>query len=116
MFRNFWKQLRRSSRVSRPMRNRPWKGRFLMFVLALAPCLVVGPHKASAGFVVNYSVASTGQTAIADFEFRDADSLVVILTETTPAERSALAGAGAVLTKLAFHLPDGQTSGGQVVI
>src|SRR5262249_50300459 len=69
-----------------------------------------------AGVLVDYSVASTGQIATADFSFADSSSLVIVLTETTPVAASHLSGAGAILTRLGFHLPAGQLNGGAVEI
>jgi hypothetical protein len=73
-------------------------------------------HAAVGGLVVNYSVATTGQTATADYSFADPETLVVLLTETTPGAASLLSGGGAVLTALGFPLPAGAVTGGTVQI
>lgn len=61
----------------------------------------------------------TGQTATADFSFVDSTTLRIALAETTPAGDSALEGSLAILTAIAFKLPDAVVitgSGHSVVI
>lgn len=83
--------------------------------LCIANAALAAPT-ASAAFLVNYTVESTGQTASAEFTFTGPGSLAIVLRETTPSAVSALTGGSAVLTRLGFHLPTGQLGGGAVQI
>lgn len=65
---------------------------------------------------VDYDVATTGQSARAGFEFRDASTLQISLFETTPAGDSSLTGGSAILTSLGFLLPRVQIAGGSAVL
>ena len=48
---------------------------------------------------VDYDVAATGQSARAGFQFLDASTLQISLSETTPAGASSLTGGSAILTE-----------------
>jgi hypothetical protein len=66
---------------------------------------------ASAGdaLTVNNTVfapSPTTQTASADFSFVDPTTLQIVLIETTPSGDSAIVGDLAILTAIAFKLPD----------
>ena len=63
---------------------------------------------------VDYDVAATGQSARAGFQFLNASTLQISLSETTPAGASSLTGGSAILTSLGFLLPRVQIAGGSV--
>jgi hypothetical protein len=71
---------------------------------------------------INYSVdipSPTGQTASADFSFVNATTLQIVLTETTPPGDSTATAGSAILTAIAFKLPDTAviaTSGGHSAV
>src|SRR5262245_15393281 len=85
--------------------------------LALAACALVAATPAHAVPVtVNYTIAGTGQTASASFEFVNGSRLQIALAETTPSGRSGLEGGNAILTSLGFLLPRVQIVGGSVKV
>jgi hypothetical protein len=84
---------------------------------ALAACaLVAATHAYAIPVTVNYTIAGTGQTASARFEFVNGSMLQITLAETTPAGTSSLNGGGAILTSLGFLLPRVQIVGGSVTV
>ena len=74
--------------------------------VTIAVTLVFGVSGASVASVLIPYIASTRQTAQADFVFDDDTHLRITLTETTPATASTLASAAAILTSIGFRLPD----------
>jgi hypothetical protein len=80
-----------------------------------AALLAVTAARAAPVFV-DYDVAATGQSARAGFEFLDAATLQITLSETTPAGASSLTGGSAILTSLGFLLPRVQIAGGSVSV
>ena len=73
--------------------------------ISLAVTILFGLFGVSSGLTLNY-LASTGQTASADFSFISATQLQIILTETTPAATFTGDSAGGILTSIGFLLPD----------
>lgn len=73
----------------------------LALVLSLAPAVEA--------LTIDYTVfapAPTTQTASADFSFLNPTTLQIVLTETTPDGDSAITGSLAILSAIAFKLPD----------
>lgn len=77
--------------------------------LIWALTLVLGVARAGDALTINYTVfvpSPTTQTAAADFIFLDPTTLEITLSETTPTGDSAIVGDLAILTAIAFKLPD----------
>lgn len=91
-------------------RRRGWRtrSRFSRFGVSfgILTALTIAPQPSFGSVQVNYTVGMTGQTASADFSFLDDETLVIVLTETTPAATSPLLGDAATLVRLGFQLTD----------
>jgi hypothetical protein len=81
---------------------------------AVAGALLTATSARAVPVFVDYDVAATGQSARAGFEFLNASTLQISLSETTPAGASSLTGGSAILTSLGFLLPRVQIAGGSV--
>ena len=86
----------------------------VLFAAAVAGALLAATSARAVPVFVDYNVAATGQSARAGFEFLNASTLQISLSETTPAGASSLTGGGAILTSLGFLLPRVQIAGGSV--
>ncbi|HEY7641550.1 MAG TPA: hypothetical protein VH814_17610 [Steroidobacteraceae bacterium] len=86
------------------------------FLPAVAGALLAATAAHAVPVVVDYSVAGTGQTARAGFEFVNGSTLQITLAETTAAGTSGLTGGSAILTNLGFLLPRVQIVGGSVTV
>ena len=88
----------------------------IAFLALAASALVAATQAYAIPVTVNYTIAGTGQTASASFEFVNGSRLRITLAETTPAGTSGLNGGGAILTSLGFLLPRVQIVGGSVTV
>jgi hypothetical protein len=84
------------------------------FAAAVAGALLIATSARAVPVFVDYDVAATGQSARAGFEFLNASTLQISLSETTQAGASSLTGDSAILTSLGFLLPRVQIAGGAV--
>jgi hypothetical protein len=88
----------------------------LALAIAIALILLRTSSAARASVQVDYLLPATGQTARAEFSFLDANTLQILLQETTPDSSSMLTGPAATLVSLGFILPSGEIIGGSVAV
>lgn len=86
----------------------------VFFAAAIAGASLAATPARAVPVFVDYDVAATGQSARAGFEFLDASTLQISLSEITSAGASSLTGGSAILTSLGFLLPRVQIAGGSV--
>ena len=84
--------------------------------LLFACCPLIAPYRSVASIVVNYRAPITNQTASARYSFLDADTLIAVLSETTPVSASPLIGNPTILTALGVRLDGAEIRGGSVRI